>query len=356
MKYLNLFANCQIVKGAVMSVICDLQMRKYYHIPNDMAEIIIFLKENPIEACYEKYGQSNKSVIDSYVNFITKNELGFIDSSIYKELTELDLSWDSYSPITNIIIEYDPSINYEVEFLLDLINLSIDALEVRCYNVVSYEQIDNFLNLFENSTILSIRLIMQYHKDINKRYVEKLIDNHLRVNAVQIHGAPFDDFSTIFDDTVPLQFSKHKINSCHQCGNINSGYFTSSLQLFSESRHHNTCLNRKLSIDRMGFIKNCPSLPENFGHIANAKLNDLLAEPSFKKLWNIKKDDIEICKDCEFRHICTDCRAYVEDPADLYSKPLKCGYNPYTNEWTDWFLDKAKEKGIYHYQLEKLAP
>ena len=70
---------------------------------------------------------------------------------------------------------------------------------------------------------------------------------------------------------------------------------------------------------------------ENFGHISNISLLSVVENLEFKKKWNIKKDQIEICKVCEFRYICTDCRAYTTD--GLYSKPLKCNYDPYKGEW-----------------------
>ncbi|HLT42986.1 MAG TPA: hypothetical protein VKZ95_09805, partial [Sphingobacteriaceae bacterium] len=42
---------------------------------------------------------------------------------------------------------------------------------------------------------------------------------------------------------------------------------------------------------------------------------------------------VDVCKDCEFRYICQDCRAYLKNSDDLYSKPLKCTYNPYEGVW-----------------------
>jgi len=74
-----------------------------------------------------------------------------------------------------------------------------------------------------------------------------------------------------------------------------------------------------------------------------------------KKYWNITKDQIDICKDCEFRHICTDCRAYIEDPKNIYSKPLKCGYNPYTNDWSDWSANPLKQRTIEYYGMQELV-
>ena len=71
----------------------------------------------------------------------------------------------------------------------------------------------------------------------------------------------------------------------------------------------------------------------NINEVSEEQLVEIVKSKPFQKYWNIKKDDIKICRDCEFRHICTDCRAYREDDADMYSKPLKCGYNPYIAKW-----------------------
>ena len=70
-----------------------------------------------------------------------------------------------------------------------------------------------------------------------------------------------------------------------------------------------------------------------FGHVNEVLLKDVLDLKEFKYLGNIKKDEIEICKDCEFRYICLDCRAYVENSDDIFSKPKKCNYDPYSSSW-----------------------
>lgn len=88
-------------------------------------------------------------------------------------------------------------------------------------------------------------------------------------------------------------------------------------------------------------------MPESFGNIHNTSLENVIKNPEFKKYWNITKDHIETCKDCEFRYICTDCRAFTDkthnkDGLDT-SKPLKCGYDPYTNKWEDWSKNPLKQ-------------
>ena len=47
----------------------------------------------------------------------------------------------------------------------------------------------------------------------------------------------------------------------------------------------------------------------------------------------ISKDQVKVCKDCEFRYMCSDCSAFTKNPEDKFDKPLKCNYNPYTAKW-----------------------
>ena len=74
-------------------------------------------------------------------------------------------------------------------------------------------------------------------------------------------------------------------------------------------------------------------MKQSFGHILKTNLNDVVNNSKFKKLWTINKDKIDVCQDCEYRYICTDCRAYIKDSNDIYSQPAKCNYNPYIAKW-----------------------
>jgi SPASM domain peptide maturase of grasp-with-spasm system len=103
--------------------------------------------------------------------------------------------------------------------------------------------------------------------------------------------------------------------------------------MFTESQRHNSCLNRKLSVDARGEIRNCPSMERSFGNVRDTSLHSALLHRDFRELWALNKDQVEVCKDCEFRYICVDCRAYIVNPDDRHSKPAKCGYDPYTATW-----------------------
>jgi SPASM domain peptide maturase of grasp-with-spasm system len=150
-------------------------------------------------------------------------------------------------------------------------------------------------------------------------------------------------------------YSTEKFDMIKGCGHISSDFFSLDILTYTESLHHNSCLNRKISIDAEGNIKNCPSMKESFGNIRDTTLAEAIEKPGFKKYWDINKDKIHVCKDCEFRYICTDCRAYVEDPEDIFSKPLKCGYNPYTGEWSEWSTNPLKQKAIDFYGMRDMV-
>lgn len=353
MQYFNLYANCRLVKGARMSLLCDLQMRKFYHIPNDTADVLIFLQQHSIEECMTHYGEDNREAITGYIDFLISKELGFTDHQLLQELTPLELSWDRYSDITNVIIEYNEDINYTTSFFRQLFDLHVQGLEIRYYGKTALGKIRELLEIFNGTTLRFIKLVLPYDDTLELRTLDKLVKQYPRVKSLLIHSSPTDKSEKIFDGSVPVVFFSNKINSCLACGEIRTNYFTSNMELFTESQHYNTCLNRKLSIDLNGYIRNCPSMREHFGHVKETSLQEVLDNEAFHRYGKIRKDEIAGCKDCEFRHVCTDCRAYLEDPQDIYSRPLKCGYDPYTNNWEEWAENPLKHAAIALYGLEE---
>jgi SPASM domain peptide maturase of grasp-with-spasm system len=145
------------------------------------------------------------------------------------------------------------------------------------------------------------------------------------VSRYYIHSAPANN-SNENDERIISFTNKIDADSC--CGNISPYYFSVNLPFFMEARQFNSCLYRKIAIDQKGNIKNCPSLPATFGHIETTGFLEVIDHLAFRELWHINKDQINTCKDCEFRYICSDCRAFLSNSKD---KPAKCNYNPYTN-------------------------
>ena len=161
-----------------------------------------------------------------------------------------------------------------------------------------------------------------------------IVKKYPRIGSIIVFSAPFFKNIPITDPVSNFLFVEENINEENSCkGYISKQYFSIDTKLFVESQLHNTCLNRKICIDADGEIKNCPSMKRSFGNIKDTTLKEAIEKPGFKELWFICKDKIDVCKDCEFRHMCTDCRAFIKDPDNIYSQPAKCPYNPYIAKW-----------------------
>ncbi|TPG42301.1 grasp-with-spasm system SPASM domain peptide maturase [Flavobacterium pectinovorum] len=233
-------------------------------------------------------------------------------------------------------------------------SLKCSYIQLRFYKEISLDYIKSIVELLkkEKSRIVSIDFIIPYHEKFKLEELNILLSENSRIHSIIIFNSPYDkSFEPLRQQMGYIMLTARNIINEKNCGIIKDEYFYSNIKLFSESLHHNTCLNRKISIDKDGYIKNCPSMSASFGNVKDTTLEEVLDQPLFKKYWNITKDKIAGCKDCEFRHICTDCRAYIEEPENLFSKPLKCGYNPYTNEWLKWSTNPLKQKGIEFYGI-----
>lgn len=351
--YFLLHSNCICVKGANRSTICDLERKEIYFIPNEIIDVVELLKRQSIAELLEDYDTESQSVIQYYIDFLEKEELGFWTNNP-QFFPEISLKWEKPYKIITSIIDIEDSSNLEFSNIFNqLSDLAAFSIELRFYYAPSLEFLSDILLKTNGLRIRNIELILFYNEHLDFENLSSLFYKFGIVSKATIYNSN-QDVIKVCERGIRYIYVKQKITPNLHCGNINKDYFSINLETFTESQHHNTCLNRKISIDTDGNIKNCPSMAQSFGNIADTTLEEALAHPDFKKYWNVKKDQISVCQDCEFRHICTDCRAYLENPEDMYSKPLKCGYNPYTCEWEEWSTNPLKQKAIAYYGMEEI--
>lgn len=346
-----LFQNCQLVKGQNRGTICDLQFGNLYIVPNSMIDFLSKYNKNSIMEILKEIGEENKQNLKEYLDFLISERLIFF-SQHSQLFPQLNLNWESPLMITNAIIEL-------TEESSDVINNSISQLDILgCTNLEirifseteTLKLIQSISETLEGSTITSVSFLIKDNPKLAISSLVNLCDQYGRITSVDILSS--NKSEVFYSHKIHTAITYHTTMLSNQfCGKICQQFFAATLDVFTESQHHNTCLNRKIAIDAAGNIKNCPSMKESFGNIKDTSLVAAINKPGFKKYWNIKKEEINKCKDCEFRHVCTDCRAYLDDPEDMYSAPLKCGYDPYTCEWDDWSINPLKTKAIRHYGL-----
>lgn len=352
--------NALLSHGFSRSILCDLERNSYLLIPNLLYEILVnnksgFIIEDLVKQYSGGNNQNKKTIYDYFEQLVKADLLTFTNFPEY--YVPLNTDWDYPGEISNVIIDVNQNKNDLFQFLGQVPKLGCRFIQLRFFSEISVGFIKKIILEIDNSIIESVEIFAPYDSEKSLKGLIKLMHLNYRIRSISLYNAPENAVkysrTTGFGHVVTVTTD---VTGHLSCGVISHHYFTPNISTYTESLAHNSCLNRKISIDADGNIKNCPSMEQSFGNIKDTTLQEALEHPEFKKYWNITKDQIAVCKDCEFRYICTDCRAYLENPHDMYAKPLKCGYNPYTCEWEEWSTNPLKQQAIDFYGMREVLP
>lgn len=110
--------------------------------------------------------------------------------------------------------------------------------------------------------------------------------------------------------------------------------FVPDRRLFESSYHWNSCWLGKAAITAEGDVLPCVFERELVaGNLSEHSL-DWIVHNGLRPFWELTRDKVSVCRDCEYRHICRDCRPWAYGyTGDLYAKTPTCTYDPYTGEW-----------------------
>ncbi len=330
--YLRLYACCIPIVGYRRANIVDLQRNEAFFVPNDIIYILDKFKRSTYMEICNHLDKEDIETLNDYNVFLLENELAFkLTSAELKFFPNLDLQWDLPYSITNAIIEIN---NYEKivlqNYLKQLSDLKCNAVALFIYQELKMNDLYEISDIFKSTSVLYYYLYLNHSQNFNDYEIVEFANQNLRISSLNFYSTN-RNFKKL--KTISKISGKSSKLSFFDCSSLFGNNFTINIPFFTESQLHNTCLNRKICIDSDGYIKNCPSMKHHYGHISDTTLAKAIEKPGFKDCWFIKKDDIDVCQDCEFRHICTDCRAFIKYPNNIYSQPAKCGYNPYIAKW-----------------------
>ena len=323
--YFHLYPTCPIVEGAKIDAVYDLQRVKFYRIPKTLTQIVEELSKKTVKQVFSEY-QDQREIIETYVKFIIDKNIGYFSNSKNNIFTALYSDFVSPKNILSAIIDINAKSNYSVSSIIKQLNdLRCENLEIRFFSNITIIELRKILELMDDSTIRNVELLLPYGKEFESYdsciELKKLFP---RVNKIIITSSPEEKQMCYDNRCISVIFTSQIIEDCSCCGVINSWYLYPNLKLYMLSQQYNNCLYGKISVDVNGYIKNCPSMSQNFGTVDSITFEEVLDNHEFKKLWFIKKDDIHTCKDCELRYMCQDCRAYITNPNNIFSKPSKC--------------------------------
>ena len=112
--------------------------------------------------------------------------------------------------------------------------------------------------------------------------------------------------------------------------------FSTSYEDFYYNQNWNSCWVGKIAITSNGNVIPCIFARNHVvGKLSDSiSLTEVIKNKDLQYFWKITKDDVEVCKDCEYRYVCRDCRPLAEATyRDLFAKSPRCKYNPYKGVW-----------------------
>ena len=323
-KIIVLSTDCQLVKGYTKSAIYDLNRRNCHPIPNSLY-LLLNNSNKTIKQIKKSVSNENQDIIDEYYSYLSENDLLLeVNKDEISFFPKLNLKWENPQTITNCVTKGNDILKLK-DAINQLKSLLTDNIQI---HIEDTSNIRDIIEVIHSYSDLIFELFIKFSKSLDLCDFQKANN----ISMLYIHSAPEDKCVSV-DNIIITHIIKQQLDFKKTCGNVNPYYFTINFPLFLESQAHNTCLNRKLCIDAEGNIKNCPAMERSFGNIKDTTLQEAIEKPGFKDMWFIHKDQIDVCKDCEFRHMCTDCRCFIKDPGNIYSQPAKCTYNPYICKW-----------------------
>ena len=110
-------------------------------------------------------------------------------------------------------------------------------------------------------------------------------------------------------------------------------FFTVTPQFFHQARKSNPCWRGEMAVSAEGKVFPCVfSRQTTFGD-ANQDGITPAVQTLQQQCWVITLDNVDRCRDCEYRYACMDCRELsISSGHGLHGRQPRCQYDPYSDE------------------------
>lgn len=337
-----LFATSIPVKGYLRSAIYDLNRCNYDLIPNAFYSV---LKEQS----FANWNATNVEgeALEYYQFLRDKDHIFEEDKSEVGHYPPLSLDYEYPYIITNTIIYLSKGKDYTKTIeLLDAINCV--QIAIVSEEVITSNDLKAFLELTNDKCFASVEIRINYSELITIAELEELMATYLRISEIILYNFP-ENLEVSPDFKYKIITHKHRFDlkePIHQ----DPYFFIINMPLFFESQAFHTYFNKKLFIGKNGELKNTPETEAVFGYIDDVdSLEPIVTTKEFTTYWNANKDKCDVCKDCEFRHMCIDNRVPIKrNGKDEWYFNTPCDYNPYIGKWANEAGYKDLEScGVY---------
>lgn len=327
----KLFQCCIPVKGIKNGIIIDFQRKTLHKVPNQIIDLIAEYSEKDIYTLFYDFNKS-KNTLKNYIHYFIENELVIISDQT-ENYPPLNNAFLKPAFIDTVKIEIDNFSDFFVLFFEKEINeLGVNSIKL----ILKNNEIENLIKinvLLEVSKINALVLYLEYSEEkISK--LKPIISDDPRISKVIFYN--FDSEISTPIDHEKFYFEKLSLEEIFENENIESpSDFILDIDIYLEALNHNLMFNKSIFIDSLGNTKKHLKDPENYGNIAKNNILEIIKNDNFNEFWNISKDQIEVCKDCEFRYVCPDGRIPEKIKSEKfdYTFNTSCNYDPYQGIW-----------------------
>ncbi|WP_340077268.1 grasp-with-spasm system SPASM domain peptide maturase [Leptobacterium sp. I13] len=326
-KYIRFYDSCIPVKGVQRGVIYDLQRDNLYFIPNSVIEMLTGNVNNKISSIYREYS-SQESLIDKYLNYLFENELIFFTETP-DSFPEISTNYIKPFFIDILFLEIDTFSLIKREVLENIDSIGAIQIVLLTHRKIDTKIMKSILEIIKNSKIQIISLVTKYD--------EKVVAESIQLQSVfpRLREMTFYEALENEPPNESIKYSLEDINQLMTKRISKMTDFILNLGGYLESLNYNLFYNRKVYIDDKGNIKHYFGEAKTYGNIEQDSIIDIITTDEYKELWKITKNQIDECKQCEFRYICPDNRTPIKKSGEKnsYFHETNCNYNPRTATW-----------------------
>lgn len=334
---LFLSTDCVPVKGVLRGIIYDLTRRTYYSFP---VEYIALLEQKIINVhelleIYQ-HDEEREDILRFKDYLLQRDILLDLPPELFEQLPKLGFEYNDPGAITNCIVDYEKDSPYKLKSFI----ASCTAIGARHFLIRSYKsdfdesEFLEMLDLFDDTPVRSFELLIKYNQHIEDVARHKA-ESKIRCKSIVLHSAPNAEYIMAKNQSAMGIFAltPQLIIDAHECHNNSEKYMNVNILFYLEALNHHPYFNKKLCIDVHGRLKNCPSHETHFGIYGEVGVEDVVYREDFRKKWNVNRDQIEACQNCEFRYMCSDSRDIIQKPDGTWVHATQCSYNPFSAKW-----------------------
>ena len=321
MRYFNLLPSSVFVEGYRRVCIVDVEKSIYCCVPKSFASLAG-------REYIDLHAAPDADDLMPQLQLLERLHLGFFAENIFQFAPyDEDKIIDTPFHLNSLVVDAN-SVADAID-RLSHVSLTSRSTLIRIFAPLSPVDVDAIAHFLLRTSRFRAELAFKHDKKTVHNAYEQAMERYNKI----IHRAIIFNSETAYTSSSKRVVLLTDDMDCLVCGCVSSKKFVSDLHSVCLSSSHNSCLYRKLSIDREGYIRNCPASPQHFGRVGEVSLAEAMAHPDFSRLWGITKDQVDVCRHCEFRRICPDCRVFTRQPERPTAHPARCTYNPYIARW-----------------------